>query len=139
MLSSERGSMTIWGMGLSLLLFAVGFLALDLWSGFSARQEAAAIADSAAIAGATAIDETAWRTGSLALDPGTAQTRATAAAFNHPAWGSDMTVAATASSSGVSVSVSRSIPFRFIAGFVPGRSADITVTGYAEPGVEGLP
>lgn len=139
MLSSERGSMTIWAMGLSLLLIAVGFLALDLWSGFSARQEAAAIADSAAIAGATAIDETAWRAGSLALDPAAAETRAAAAAVSHPAWSSDMTVAATAGISGVTVSVSRSIPFRFIVGFVPDRSAGITVTGYAEPGVEGLP
>ena len=139
MLSSERGSMTIWAMGLSLLLFAVGFLALDLWSGFSARQEAAAIADSAAIAGATAIDEAAWRTGSLVLNPAAAEMRATAAALSHPAWISDMTVGANAGTSGVTVSVSRSIPFRFIAGFVPDRTAHITVTGYADPGVEGLP
>ena len=34
---SERGSMTLWAMGMSMLLFAVGFLALDLWSGFAAR------------------------------------------------------------------------------------------------------
>ena len=134
---SEKGSMTLWAMGMSMLLFAVGFLALDLWSGFAARQEAAAIADSAAIAGATALDESAWRAGSLVLDPATAQGRATGAALAHPAWDASMAVSATATTGGITVSISRSIPFRFIAGLVPDRTAEITVSAYAEPGVGG--
>ena len=136
-MSNERGSMTIWAMGMSLLLFAVGFLSLDLWSGFAARQEAAAIADSAAIAGATALDESAWRSGVVALEPTTAETRALTAATAHPAWNGNMTVTATATTGGVTVSVSRSIPFRFIAGLVPGQVANVTVSGYAEPTVGG--
>ncbi len=136
-MTSEQGSMTLWAMGMSLLLFAVGFLALDLWSGFAARQEAAAIADSAAIAGATAIDQTAWRTGTLALEPATAEDRAIRAALDHPAWDASMDVSAAATTGGVTVSVSRSIPFRFIAGMVPNRVADVTVSAYAEPGVAG--
>lgn len=136
-MSDERGSMTVWAMGMSLLLFAVGFLALDLWSGFAARQEAAAIADSAAIAGATALDESAWRNGVTALAPTAAEARALAAATTHPAWTGNMTVSATATTGGVRVSVSRSIPFRFIAALVPGRTADVTVSGYAEPTVGG--
>ncbi|GBE23063.1 MAG TPA: hypothetical protein ENH00_06045 [Actinobacteria bacterium] len=136
-MSSEHGSMTIWAMGMSLLLFAVGFLSLDLWSGFSARQEAAAIADSASIAGATALDETAWRSGILALDPKAAETRALSAAVTHPAWDDTMTVSVKATAAGVTVSVTRTIPFRFIAALVPGRVANITVSGYAEPAVGG--
>ena len=136
-MSNERGSMTVWAMGMSLLFFAVGFLSLDLWSGFSARQEAAAIADSAAIAGATALDESAWRSGVTALEPTTAEARALAAATAHPAWTRNMTVTAVATTRGVTVSVSRSIPFRFIAGLVPGRTANVTVSGYAEPTVGG--
>ena len=134
---SERGSMTLWAMGMSMLLFAVGFLALDLWSGFAARQEAAAIADSAAIAGATALDESAWRAGSMVLDPAMAQSRATGAALAHPAWDASMAVSAAATTGGITVSISRSIPFRFISGLVPDRTADITVSAYAEPGVGG--
>ena len=134
-MNTQRGSMTIWAMGLSLLLFGVGFLSLDLWSGFSARQEAGAIADSAAIAGATALDEAAWRSGVMALEPATAETRALAAAVTHPAWDGSMTVTATATTGGVTVSVSRSIPFRFIAALVPGQVAEVTVSGYAEPTV----
>ena len=136
-MSDERGSMTVWAMGMSLLLFAVGFLSLDLWSGFSARLEAAAIADSAAIAGATALDESAWRSGVLVLDPTTAESRALAAAVAHPAWTGSMTVTAIATTGGVTVSVSRSISFRFVAALVPGRVANLTVSGYAEPAVEG--
>jgi Flp pilus assembly protein TadG len=129
--------MTLWAMGMSLLLFAVGFLALDLWSGFAARQQAAAIADSAAIAGATALDEAAWRSGVLALEPSVAHARAVGAAVSHPAWDGTMSVSAEATTGGVTVSVSRSIPFRFISGLVPGRVAEIVVSGYAEPGVAG--
>lgn len=134
-MSDDRGSITLWAMGLSLLLFAVGFLALDLWSGFAARQQAAAIADSAAIAGATAVDEAAWRSGDLALDAGIAQARAFDAALTHPAWAGSMTVSTSANPEGVTVSISRTIPFRFISGLVPDQVAEITVTAYAEPGV----
>ena len=133
----DRGSMTLWAMGMSLLLFAVGFLALDLWSGFSARQQTAAIADSAAIAGATALDEAAWRSGTLALEPAAAQARAVDAALAHPAWDATMSVSSAATPGGVTVSVSRSIPFRFISGLVPGRVAEVTVSAYSEPGVGG--
>lgn len=134
---TDQGSMTVWAMGLSLLLFAVGFLALDLWSGFAARQQAAAIADSAAIAGATAVDEDAWRSGTLALDDEQAQARAYDAAMTHPAWDVSMSVSTTAGPVGVTVAVSRTIPFRFISGLVPDQVAEITVTAYAEPGVGG--
>ena len=133
-MNDERGSITIWALGLSMLLFAVGFLSLDLWSGFTARSQAAAIADSAAIAGATALDTDAWRSGQVALDPAAAGARAVAAAVGHPAWNDTMTVTASADTVGVTVAVTRTIPFRFVAGFVPDQAIDITVTGYAQPG-----
>jgi hypothetical protein len=128
--------MTLWAFGLSLVLFAVGFLALDLWNSFSARSEAAAIADSAAIAGATALDEAAWRAGVLALDPVLAQGRATTAAQNHPAWQASMQLAVSAGPTGVSVTVTRTIPFEFVAALVPNQAATVSVTGFAEPGAE---
>jgi len=135
----EKGSITIWALGLSLLLFGFGFLTLDLWSGFSTRLEAAAIADGAAIAGATALDETAWRSGSLALDPATAESRATTTALAHPRWRPDMTVSAQATPAGITVYVTQTIRFRFIASLVPGQATEVTVSGYAEPEIRGLP
>ncbi len=133
-MKDERGSMTLWALGLSLILFGVGFLALDLWNAFSARSEAAGVADSAAIAGATALDETAWRSGVLALDPTTAQDRASSAALSHPAWDPSMALSVSATPEGVSVTVTRNIPFRFVNALVPGQVATVSVTGFAEPG-----
>jgi len=65
----ERGSITIWVLGLVLLVMALGGLSIDLWRGVVARKAVAAVADAAAVAGASGIDELAWRAGDLALDP----------------------------------------------------------------------
>jgi len=69
--SRERGTITMWMLGLSLLLLAFGGLAIDYWRALAYQRELAAIADSAAVAGASGIDESLYRsTGELALDPG---------------------------------------------------------------------
>ena len=66
---SERGSVTIWMLGLSLLLLLFGGLALDFWRGLAVQRELAAVADSAAIAAASGIDEEHYRaTGEVILD-----------------------------------------------------------------------
>ena len=61
--------MTMWMLGLSLLLLLFGGLAIDLWRGLAVQRELAAIADSAAIAAASGIDEEHYRvTGEILLD-----------------------------------------------------------------------
>ncbi|MEE8406180.1 MAG: pilus assembly protein TadG-related protein [Acidimicrobiia bacterium] len=70
MRNSERGSVTIWMLGLSVLLLLFGGLALDFWRGLALQRELAAVADSAAIAAASGIDEEHYRaTGEVVLDP----------------------------------------------------------------------
>jgi Flp pilus assembly protein TadG len=69
----ERGSITIWVLGLVLLVLALGGLSIDLWRGVVARKAVAAVADASAVAGASGIDEMAWRAGELALDPARAR------------------------------------------------------------------
>ena len=62
--------MTIWMLGLSLLLLLFGGLALDYWRALALQRELAAVADSAAIAAASGIDEDIYRaTGEIVLDP----------------------------------------------------------------------
>jgi hypothetical protein len=57
-------------LGLSLLLLLFGGLALDFWRGLALQRDLAAIADSAAVAGASGIDVDHYRkTGSVLLDP----------------------------------------------------------------------
>ncbi len=71
MINSERGSVTLWMLGLSLLLLLFGGLALDFWRGLALQRELAAVADSAAVAAASGIDEVFYReTGEIQLDPG---------------------------------------------------------------------
>src|SRR3954454_10405660 len=73
----EFGTITLWLLGVCMLLFALGGISLDLWRGFSARRSLATAADAAALAGASAIDEEASRrSGVVQLDPALAEARA---------------------------------------------------------------
>lgn len=73
----ERGSVTLWILGLGLMLMALSGLSLDMWRLMDERRELAAIADGAAAAAASGIDEAKWRsTGDLALDVDVAEHRA---------------------------------------------------------------
>ncbi|HEX6301461.1 MAG TPA: pilus assembly protein TadG-related protein [Acidimicrobiia bacterium] len=70
MKQSDRGSVTIWMLGLSMLLLVFGGLALDYWRALALQRELAAVADSAAIAAASGIDEEVYRaTGAVVLEP----------------------------------------------------------------------
>ncbi len=66
----DRGSMTIWMLGLSVLLLLFGGLAIDFWRALALQRELSAMADSAAIAAASGIDEVRYReSGEVVLDP----------------------------------------------------------------------
>ena len=68
-MSSERGSVTLWTLGLSLLLLLFGGVAVDFWRALAMQRELAAIADSASVAAASGIDEVHYRTtGELLID-----------------------------------------------------------------------
>ncbi len=60
----------MWMLGLSMLLLLFGGLAIDFWRGLALQRELAAVADSAAIAAASGIDEEHYRqTGEVVLEP----------------------------------------------------------------------
>lgn len=115
MRGSDRGSVTIWMLGLSMLLLVFGGLALDYWRALALQRELAAAADSAAIAAASGIDEEHYRaTGEVVLEPARSRSLAEAAV----AWqGIDVL--------GVDVEV------------VP-TSVDVTLTGQVELGLLGV-
>lgn len=58
---NERGSVTLWLLGMAVCVLFLGGLSLDLWRVYEARRELAGLADGAAVAGATQLDEAAWR------------------------------------------------------------------------------
>jgi Flp pilus assembly protein TadG len=73
-MKGDRGSMTIWMLGLSVLLLLVGGLAIDFWRALALQRELSAVADSAAIAAASGIDEVRYReSGEVVLDPARAR------------------------------------------------------------------
>lgn len=75
----ERGTITLWILGLCLMLFLLGGISLDLWRAFSDRRSLASAADAAAVAGGTALDVDVYRhDGVVQLLPALAKTRAEA-------------------------------------------------------------
>jgi Flp pilus assembly protein TadG len=75
----EAGTITLWILGVCLMLLALGGISLDLWRSFSERRALASGADAAALSGASAIDEERYRsTGELLLVPAEAERRARA-------------------------------------------------------------
>jgi Flp pilus assembly protein TadG len=74
---SNRGSVTVWTLGMVLVVLFLGAVSFDLWSGFSTRRQYAGAADQAAQAGANALDAAVFRsTGERKLDPQLAETLA---------------------------------------------------------------
>lgn len=73
----EEGTLVLWFLGLCLLLLTLAGLGMDLWRGFSERRALVAIADAAAFAGASGLDEEHFRvTGETQLDPARARAMA---------------------------------------------------------------
>lgn len=74
---SDRGSITVWMLGLSVLILLFGGLALDYWRALALQRQLSAVADSAAIAAASGIDEETYRAnGDVLLDPDRARSLA---------------------------------------------------------------
>ena len=125
----DRGSMTIWVLGLSMLLLVFGGLALDYWRALALQRELAAVADSAAIAGASGIDEEHYReTGEVLLDPPRARGLAEAAVDWQDVTLVDLSVGVAPTS--VSVTLTGEVELGLLGVFVD-QSEPLTVRGTA--------
>jgi Flp pilus assembly protein TadG len=130
----ESGTITMWMLGLCLMLFLLGGISLDLWRAFSERRSLAATADAAAVAGASALDEAAYRTsGAVRLDPGDAQRRAQASLAEQLDRRALRDARVIASEGEVTVTVGGSVDFSLLQIVAPGDEFDITVRATARP------
>ena len=76
---NDRGAAMLWVLGLSVIVLFLGGISLDLWRAFEVRQDLAAMADSAAAAGASQIDVEVFRgSGDVVLDMTAAEASARA-------------------------------------------------------------
>lgn len=64
---NDRGSVTIWVLGLTVMILGFGGIALDFWRALATQRELAAIADAASVVAASGIDEEVYRTTGLVL------------------------------------------------------------------------
>ncbi len=115
----ESGSVTLWMLGLALIVLGLGGLSLDLWRVFLERRELAGVVDAAAIAGASAIDEAAFRSGGdVRVDPAKAVRTACAYLRTHsdpPA----SCVGIRASPEGIEVTASREVELTLLKLLLP--------------------
>ena len=65
----ERGTITLWVLGLCVCVLFLGGLSLDFWRAIAVRRDLQSMADVAAVAGADGLDEQSLRAGGVALDP----------------------------------------------------------------------
>ena len=125
--------MTLWLLGVCLMLFALGGISLDLWRGFSERRSLAATADAAALAGASAIDEGTYRSsGAVVLVPGLAEARARAHIARQLDRAALRTVTVRADAVAVTVVVHGEVGFTLLGVLQPG-AFDVRVTATATP------
>jgi Flp pilus assembly protein TadG len=130
----ESGTITLWMLGLCLMLFLLGGISLDLWRAFSERRTLAATADAAAIAGASALDEAAYRsTGAVRLVPADAQRRARASLADQLDRRALRDARVDATEDTVIVTVGGSVDFSLLQIVAPGDEFAITVHATARP------
>ncbi len=136
----ERGWVTLWGAGLAVALLVLGALVVDVWRVFTERQELGGLADSAAIAGATAIDQDVFRnTGDVILDVTEAPMRAdqylaaNASNIDDPftAW---ITIVGAPPNDMLSVTLTKDFEFAVLGPFVDDDNLNFSITAFAQPG-----
>ncbi|HEY3097242.1 MAG TPA: pilus assembly protein TadG-related protein [Acidimicrobiia bacterium] len=132
--SRESGTITMWMLGLCVMLFLLGGVSLDLWRAFSERRSLAATADAAAVAGASALDEAAYRSSGLVrLVPADAQRRAQASLAEQLDRRALRDARVVATEAEVRVTVGGAVDFSLLQIVAPGDEFDITVHATARP------
>jgi Flp pilus assembly protein TadG len=130
----ESGTITLWMLGLCLMLFLLGGISLDLWRAFSERRSLAATADAAAVAGASALDEAAYRsTGAVRLVPADAEGRARTSLADQLDRRALRDARVEATEDTVMVTVGGSVDFSLLQIVAPGDEFAITVHATARP------
>jgi Flp pilus assembly protein TadG len=127
--------MTLWLLGLSLVLLTLGGLGVDLWRGFAERRALVDIADAAAFAAASGIDEERFRaTGEVRLDPSRARALAGRSIASQPDADAltTSTVAVAADGGAVVVTVRGEVPLTLLR-LVTTDALEVEVTAVAHP------
>ncbi len=130
----ERGSVTFWVLGLTILLLAFGGLALDFWRALAVQREVAAVADAGVAAAASGIDELHYRsTGEIRLSGDRAVSLGAASIDGQGADVTSYVFTVAADGSRVDVVVTAEIESGFVAFFADDGRLEIRASSSAEP------
>ncbi|MGA7282110.1 MAG: pilus assembly protein TadG-related protein [Acidimicrobiia bacterium] len=117
----EQGSITVWMLGLSILLLSFGGLSIDFWRALALQRQLAAVADSAAISAAAGIDEAEYRaSGQVTVDPSRAVDLGTAYVSTRDVELAYLHIDTSANGAEVSVEVAGDLELGLMGLFVPG-------------------
>lgn len=132
----DRGSVAAWMAIVPVLVVLLGGIAVDLWAALSVHTRLAALADDAAAAGATALDEGALRGGAAVLAEAAAHGRAVEAVRAHPDAALVTDVVASADATRVTVVVTGAADLSLLS-IVGIDAIPLTVEGAATPTLRG--
>ena len=131
--AGDRGAVVLWSLGLLLMLFFAGGLALDLWRVLSRHGTLSGIAYKSAVAGAAQVVESDLYQNRLLLDPDLAEEVARRFAEGQPDWDDSMKLTPDASRSAIVVEITETVPLTLMRMFTSAGGIPVTVTARASP------
>ena len=129
----ERGTMTLWVLGLCIAVLFLGGLSLDLWRVIAVRRSLVAMADAGATAGANGLDQTALRENVLRIDPVLARAQASQALRQQTGWDAIEAADIDIVGNRVTVTVQTHVDFTLLGIFVHGNPVEVRASASAEP------
>lgn len=137
----QRGSITLWLLGLGICLLVVGGMALDLWSVVAMRARLMGVAEAIATGAASGISEAHWRdTGQIRLDPVRTEQLGAELASRHPGVGlldGPPEIVVDSRFRSVTVQVSGSVRLTLLALGVNSGRIEITASATSRPHLVG--
>jgi Flp pilus assembly protein TadG len=129
----QRGSVTLWVLGLCVVLLFLGGLTIDLWRAVATRRELSATADAVATASANGLDEAALRHGTVRIDAGRARAIAAGTLARDPRSARLRDVDVVVGAGEVVVALEDEVPFSLLGIFVRGEPFTVRATATARP------
>jgi hypothetical protein len=129
----QRGTITLWVLGLTVAVLFLSGLGVDLWRAIAARREVSLMADSAATAGANGLDESALRGGRLQLDDGRVRALVAAQLEQYPGSAHLVGREVTTNGTRVIVVLRERVRFSLLGIFMPGEEFTVQASATAEP------
>ena len=130
----ERGTMTLWVLGLCVAVLFLGGLSLDLWRVIAVRRSLVAMADAGATAGANGLDRGRAAAGSCCASIRCWRAReATDALEEQTGWSAVDAADVDVVGNRVTVTVQAHVDFTLLGIFVHGDPVEVRASASAEP------